>query len=77
MAVLLLSASEHTPELPGIAQLHSISLTAHEVAAELADRLQESLSVRFSATQLTDQEQESAEEIRRTKFGVPEWLSRR
>lgn len=73
----LLRASRHAPELPGIADLASRSLSAHELAGEFTERLGKALQIDWSEGELSMMEQQRASEIVQTRFDAPSWHTRR
>jgi lipoate-protein ligase A len=78
---LLLKASSHAPELPGLQELASQSVTTEQLASSLVtrsvDKLESALKIRFSATPLTSAEEVRSKQIATEKFASAKWLRRR
>ena len=74
---LLLQASPHAPQLPGIADLTSKCLEPGQVAQRVCSLLSEQMGVSFSEGQLTEDEQSLAERIVDQRFAAGRWWSRR
>ncbi|MBN2582248.1 MAG: lipoate--protein ligase family protein [Planctomycetes bacterium] len=60
----------------GLAQLVDRPVTFDELAAPLAERFAVTLEVAFERSELSDDEQRRAEQIRCERFADPEWLLR-
>ena len=74
---LLLAASEHACELPGIAELTSISLEPDPLARQIAIELGLLLGIVFEESRLTPAEQGRADQIAASRFGAANWWFRR
>lgn len=74
---LLLRASEHADELPGIMELTSICLNPRKLAMQISAQLGQSLGVCFEERPVTSIEQTRADEIARQRFRASDWWRRR
>ena len=74
---LLLHASSHAPELPGVCTLSAQSISTNELAKSITARLGRLLGVDWNESELSLEEKDSAESIVETRFGGENWLRRR
>lgn len=75
---VLLAASPHAPELPGIAELTGVAITAGEVRESYTEMLATRLDLQLSPAQtLSDGETEAIRQIERAKFADTRWTQRR
>ncbi len=74
---LLVQASPHATELPGIIELTGLSPSMGEIADRFTEHVQGALSLEFIDQQLGDAELRRANEIAASRFGSTKWTSRR
>jgi lipoate-protein ligase A len=74
---VLLAASPHAPELPGLAEIAQISLTASALAAAWACSLSDALAMTAVEAPLAADERQLAEGIVADRFGSPDFTHRR
>jgi lipoate-protein ligase A len=74
---LLLGGSPHAPELPGIRDLVSQSITANELRSAWAQRLEPHLGLRLSESELTAQDLVRTRVWQRQRFGAATWTNKR
>lgn len=73
---LLLAASPFAPELPGISELSSKSLSA-DLSKEIANAVSEKLGFQLHQDTLSDQEIAQSKTIQAARFANNSWLNRR
>ena len=74
---VLLRRSEFGPELPGIADLSKVVLTAEKLAESWLPRLENRLELHFQPGELTPLERSTADRLAEDRFGADSWSSRR
>lgn len=74
---LLIRSSEFAPELPGISDLTSRSLSQQELAAKIALRIADRFDLQLKAAPVTADERIRSEQIQNERFGSPKWTLRR
>jgi lipoate-protein ligase A len=75
---ILLAASEHAPELPGIHDLAGRELfTPDSLATRLAEHFVDDTGARLETTDWTPDEDDRVQVIRREKYASEEWNGRR
>ncbi|WP_146522385.1 lipoate--protein ligase family protein [Stieleria varia] len=73
---LLLKASRWAPELPGIHDLTSASLSAKEIADEFAQAFAELHNIHWQKSQVPDELKQKAQPIRTERFDSDSWWHR-
>lgn len=74
---LILAASPHAPEIPGLAELSGPVAGSEEIASLWAAEIATGLNLRLQSTTLENHEKERAEEIIQRKYHSPQWTKRR
>jgi lipoate-protein ligase A len=74
---ILLARSLQAPELPGIAELAGVVLSADVLVAQWTPRLWAALGTKGDRGTLSTSEQTLAETFARDRFGSPDWETRR
>lgn len=74
---LLIQASLHAPQLPGLTDLTSISLSAFDLAIEITSSLGRHMKLNWNSEAIPDSLLKSAEQISQERFDSPEWWLRR
>ena len=74
---ILLAQSEHTPSLPGIAELAGVTLRAECLAASLAAALGRETGWRLVASDGRDAERHEMAELAAEKYRSPQWNEKR
>ena len=74
---LLISASQHAPELPGIGELSGKTPDIDELSNQLEKRLSSVLEIQWVESLLTDVERKRATDVQRDRFESAKWLARR
>lgn len=74
---LLLRASEHATELPGIFDLTSLDLSLETLANCLTKRIAAALGIRFDGGELSPEETRNVRRIEQERFATDTWWSRR
>ena len=74
---LLVRASEMAPQLPGIVDLTSKSVTIESIVAGLVEELSKAISINWVVGKLKASERSRAVEIESEKFGSQNWLEKR
>jgi lipoate-protein ligase A len=74
---ILLRASKHAPQLPGLFELSSKMIPVSELADRITEGLATGLGLSVHPSQLSDREVRESKTISAEKFGVFGWLHRR
>ena len=74
---LLLQASGHAPQLPGISDLLSKPLVAEEIAALIVENLTVYLGIQWQKDGISQRERSDSELISAERFGSSNWTNRR
>ncbi len=74
---LLLRASPHAPQLPGLEELAATTIDLPSLAQRITERIASRYRWRLEPATLDPQEIARAEQIERERFGNPAWLGRK
>jgi lipoate-protein ligase A len=74
---ILLRASEHAPELPGLFELSSKTIPILDLADRIAEGLATQLGLSIRQTTLAEAQKRESVRIAAERFGDPGWLHRR
>jgi lipoate-protein ligase A len=74
---ILLAASPHAPELPGVAELSGRTLSPDDVGRAVVESLARATGGKVCPGEFTPGEKGRAQELVRTKYGHPAWNEKR
>lgn len=74
---ILLACSPAAPELPGIAELTGVSISADQLAAAIAQNLADHFQLTLEPTQPADSEQLLANQLAESKYALDAWTRKR
>ncbi|EMI55395.1 lipoate--protein ligase family protein [Rhodopirellula sallentina] len=74
---LLLRVSPHAPSLPGVLELSGAAMPPRAIAELIAAKVGEVMGMQWQAGEITDAEQDAAEQIRASRYAAAEWTGRR
>ncbi len=74
---LILAASPHAPEIPGLAEISGHAAGSGEIASRWAAEIASGLNLRLQSAALENHEEERAEDIKERKYQRPQWTKRR
>lgn len=74
---ILLKASSHAPQLPGLSDLGGTGVDAETLSRQFAQLLGDSLDLDWQLGRLSESETTRSQTIRAERFASPSWLARR
>lgn len=74
---LLIQASPHAPQLPGIVDLTSQAVSTEEIASHLVETTTSVTGIAWKSVSVESVDRSAVDAIVRDRFGNPDWLCRR